>query len=106
MLEEMRKLCLAAVGAAAMTYDKTIELINDLVEKGKITVEEGKELSEELKKNIIVKAEAAKTKANDMKPLTKDNLQESIQKLNLATKSDIEDLKIKISELDKKVNNK
>ena len=39
MLEEMKKLCLAAVGAAAITYDKTIDIINDLVEKGKITVE-------------------------------------------------------------------
>ena len=56
MLEEMKKLCLAAVGAAAITYDKTIDIINDLVEKGKITVEEGKELSEELKKNITTKA--------------------------------------------------
>lgn len=53
MLEEMKKLCLAAVGAAAMTYDKAIEVINDLVQKGKITVEEGKELSEELKKKYI-----------------------------------------------------
>lgn len=104
MLEEMKKLCLAAVGAAAITYDKTIDIINDLVEKGKITVEEGKELSEELKRNISTKAEAAKNKAIDMKPLTKDGIQDVIENLNLATKSDIESLKIRINELEEKIN--
>lgn len=106
MLEEMKKLCLAAVGAASITYDKAIDIINDLVEKGKITVEEGKELSEELKRNIVIKAEAAKNKANDMKPLTKENMQDIIQNLNLATKSDIEVLKIRINVLEEKINNK
>ena len=104
MLEEMKKLCLAAVGAAAITYDKTIDIINDLVEKGKITEEEGKELSEELKRNISTKAEAAKNKAIDMKPLTKDGIQDVIENLNLATKSDIESLKIRINELEEKIN--
>ena len=104
MLEEMKKLCLAAVGAAAITYDKTIDIINDLVEKGKITVEEGKELSEELKKNITIKAEAAKNKAIDMKPLTKDSIQDVIENLNLATKNDIESLKLRINELEEKIN--
>ena len=106
MLEEMKKLCLAAVGAAAITYDKTIDIINVLVEKGKITVEEGKELSEELKKNITTKAEVAKNKAIDMKPLTKDSVQDVLENLNLATKSDIESLKIRINELEEKINNK
>lgn len=106
MLEEMKKLCLAAVGAASITYDKAIDIINDLVEKGKITVEEGKELSEELKRNIVIKAEAAKNKANDMKPLTKENMQDIIQNLNLATKSDIDALKIRINVLEEKINNK
>ncbi len=104
MFEEMKILCLAAVGAAAITYDKTIDIINDLVEKGKITVEEGKELSEELKRNISTKAEAAKNKAIDMKPLTKDGIQDVIENLNLATKSDIESLKIRINELEEKIN--
>lgn len=105
MLEEMKKLCLAAVGAAAITYDKTIEIIDNLVEKGKITVEEGKELSEELKRNISIKAEAAKNKASDMKPLTKDNIENIIENLNLVSKSDIEDLKIRINNIEEKINN-
>ena len=60
MLEEMKKLCLAAVGAAAI----------------------------------------------DMKPLTKDSVQDVLENLNLATKSDIESLKIRINELEEKINNK
>lgn len=106
MLEEIKKLCLAAVGVAAITYDKAIDIINDLVKKGKITVEEGRELSEELKRNLVIKAEAAKNKANDIKPLTKENMQDMIKNLNLATKSDIEDLKTRINFLEEKINNK
>lgn len=41
-----------------------------------------------------------------MKPLTKDSVQDVLENLNLATKSDIESLKIRINELEEKINNK
>lgn len=40
---------LAGVGAMAMTGEKTKELIDQLIEKGEITVDQGKQINSELK---------------------------------------------------------
>lgn len=50
--ENVKKLLLAGVGAAATTVEKSKEILDDLVEKGELTVEQGKALNEELKHNI------------------------------------------------------
>ena len=46
--DPIRQIFLAGVGALAMGAEKGQELIGQLVEKGKITVEEGKEMSQDL----------------------------------------------------------
>lgn len=50
--ESIKKLLLAGVGAAVTTAEKSKELLDDLVEKGALTVEQGKMINEELKHNI------------------------------------------------------
>ena len=50
--ESVKKLLLAGIGAAATTAEKSKELLDDMVEKGELTVEQGKALNEELKHNI------------------------------------------------------
>ena len=50
--ENVKKLLLAGVGAAATTVEKSKEILDDLVEKGELTVEQGKALNEKLKHNI------------------------------------------------------
>lgn len=49
MSDTARKVFLAGVGAVALTADKSAQLIDDLVKRGEITVEQGKALNEELK---------------------------------------------------------
>ena len=49
--EGIRKIFLAGVGAVATTGEAAKSLIDTLVEKGELTVEQGKALNEELKKN-------------------------------------------------------
>ena len=46
--EELKTLFLAGVGAAAVTAEKTKALVGELVEKGRLTVEQGRVLNEEL----------------------------------------------------------
>ena len=43
MMEEFKKIFLLGIGAASMTYEKSMEIINDMVKKGKLTLEEGAE---------------------------------------------------------------
>ena len=66
-----KKLTLAAIGAGAITYEKTSEILGHLVEKGEITVDQGKIINSELKHNVkesvtnqkeIVKEAAQKVK--------------------------------------------
>ena len=46
--DSFRKLFLAGVGAAAMTAEKSQEVVTEFVKKGELTVEQGKALNEEL----------------------------------------------------------
>ena len=50
--EGLRKVFLAGVGALATTYEKGSEIVNDLVKKGELTVEQGKALNEELRRTV------------------------------------------------------
>lgn len=50
--ENLRKLILAGVGIAAVTKEKGADVLNELVKKGELTIEQGKVLNEELKHNI------------------------------------------------------
>lgn len=50
--EGIRKLILAGIGAVAATKEKSEVILDELVKKGELTVEQGKVLNEELKHNI------------------------------------------------------
>lgn len=45
----LRSIMLAGIGAMAMTGEKAQELVGQLIEKGEITVDQGKELNNELR---------------------------------------------------------
>lgn len=47
-----KKLTLATIGAGVITYEKTSEILGHLVEKGEITVDQGKVINSELKHNV------------------------------------------------------
>ena len=46
--EGLKRLFLASVGAVAMGAEKSQEVVDDLVKKGELTVEQGKTLNQEL----------------------------------------------------------
>ena len=108
MVNDAKNLFLAGVGAAALTYEKATEVISQLVEKGKFTVEEGKELSEELKKNVKSSASDAKDAVvetiENIKPLTRDDLKTVLDNMNVATKADILQLQRAIERIEEKLN--
>lgn len=86
--ENVKKLLLAGVGAAATTVEKSKEILDDLVEKGELTVEQGKALNEELKHNI------KKTVEENVKNTEKaDSVEELDELLEKMTPEQIEALK-------------
>lgn len=78
--DSMKKILLAGIGAAATTAEKSKEILDDLVKKGELTVEQGKVLNEELKHNVkqTLKKE---TPAEDMGDILKNMTPEQIAQL-------------------------
>lgn len=87
--DELKKIILAGIGAAATTAEKSKEVVDQLVKKGELTVEQGKVLNEELKHNI---KEKLRTPANA------DEISKDLEKVS---KDDLAKLKAKIEELEK-----
>ena len=50
--DEMKKIVLAGIGAVASTVEISEQMIEKLVKKGELTVEQGKILNEELTRNV------------------------------------------------------
>lgn len=59
--EGLRKLILAGIGAVAATKEKSEVILDELVKKGELTVEQGKVLNEELKRDIKEKVKETVT---------------------------------------------
>ncbi len=76
--DSMKKIILAGIGAAAATADKSKEILDDLVKRGELTVEQGKVLNEELKHNV---KQAGKKKETDTEDLLKGLSPEQIAAL-------------------------
>jgi polyhydroxyalkanoate synthesis regulator phasin len=91
---------LAGVGAVATTYEKASEVVDELVQKGRLTVDEGKELSEELKRNFTTKATE---KINEIKSVNKESLEKVISELGYVKKEEIDKLKVRIEFLENKL---
>jgi polyhydroxyalkanoate synthesis regulator phasin len=93
--EELKKIFLAGVGAVAITAEKSKEVVDELVKKGELTVEQGKVLNEELKRNV-------KKKVRDVVSNPDDNLSELniINKLDQMSAEQLQAIKAKIAELE------
>jgi Uncharacterized conserved protein len=96
MIGDLKNLFLAGIGSAAYTYEKASKLIDEMVTRGKLTIDEGKELSEELKRNV-------KAKTEQYKPLTKEDMLELLNNMNLASKYDLQSINERLNKLEEKI---
>ena len=94
MQELIKSIFYLGAGAAFATKDKIEEIKNDLVEKGKMTQDEGKQFVDDLLK----KSENAR---DDMEKKVREVVTEQMDKMNIATKDDLADLQKQVQELRK-----
>ena len=85
-MNDLIKVLLGGIGLTAMTVDKADSFVKELVEKGRLTVEEGKELEQELKRQskeeaqeFLVKLDAKKS---SVEYATKDDVKRLEEKLD------------------------
>lgn len=87
-MDELKKIFLAGIGFTSTSVEKAEKLINEMVEKGRVTVQEGKELQAELTR-----------KATEAVPATKAEM----EALDFAKKEDVEALTAKVDALNEKL---
>ena len=85
-MNDLKKVLLAGIGWTAMTVDKADSFVKELVEKGRLTVEEGKELEQELKRQSKEEAQEFLAKLDAKKSsveyATKDDVKRLEEKLD------------------------
>ena len=85
-MDEKKKVLLAGIGLTAMTYDKAEKFVKELMDKGRLTLDEGKELQSELKRKSQAEAEGLlgqiKEKSQSLQYATKEDLQRLEGKLD------------------------
>lgn len=94
--EEMKKLVLLGIGAAALTVEKSKDLVDELVKKGELSIEQGKVLNEELKHHVRETIDDAKEVCAKQRI---EKLQEQVKKLS---KEELEVLKAAIAQQESK----
>ncbi|MBX4267475.1 phasin family protein [Clostridium estertheticum] len=100
MNNDIKNFFLAGLGSAAYTFEKATNLIDDFVQKGKLTLDEGKCLSEELKRTVKEKKEEEITLTKDKNTLTKEDMILLLKDMNFATKEDIENVNQRLKNLE------
>ena len=96
LLEVLRKVLLASIGAFALGLEEVEEFLNKLVERGEIAEQDAKKLVNEIKSKRKIDAKKAEDEINK-------RVEEVLDHMNVPTKSDIDALGKKITTLSKKV---
>lgn len=94
----LKNLILAGIGTVAYTYEKGAEMVDELVTKGELTINQGKQINEELKRKLGEK----KAEATGGKGITAEDLRDILADMNLATKEDLKELKERVARLENK----
>lgn len=93
MLDSIHKMFLVGMGLAAMTKEKIDEHIKELVEKGKLTEKEGREMADEMLKK-------SKQATEDLEKQVEKRVQQTLQKLQVPSKKEVEELAARIEKLE------
>lgn len=93
VVQKMKELGLLGVGVAALSAEKIGEIIDRLVDKGHLTVQEGKNLTEKL----------IRDKKAEVSEEGREKLEEILLEMNIAQQKDIDQLEEKIADLERKL---
>ncbi|MBM4332302.1 MAG: hypothetical protein FJ117_13980 [Deltaproteobacteria bacterium] len=94
MFEFIKRAIFIGAGLASMTAEKIEEVVEEIVKKGELSEKQGRELVQELKEKST---KAEKEFGEKIDKVVNDTL----QRLNIPTRKEIEELKAKIEQLEK-----
>jgi polyhydroxyalkanoate synthesis regulator phasin len=99
MMDLLKRGILTGIGIASLTKDKIEELAEKIIEESKLSEEEGRKLVENLLKQS---KEARKNLEEEVKKTVGD----ALEKLDVPSRKDLEDLKIRIERLENQMGTK
>ena len=96
MIDLIKKAVLTGMGVALLTKDKIDEFSRELIEKGKLTEQEGEKFVQEMRKRA--------EESRDALILQTDKIVEAtLHKMQLAKAADLEKLQVEIASLRKEI---
>jgi poly(hydroxyalkanoate) granule-associated protein len=98
-VEGLRKLLLASLGAVAMTRDEVEAFVNKLVERGELAQKDGEKLVKELRSRV----RESRPQVQKVGERVEQGVEEFLNRLNIPSKRDIDDLSAKIAQLSARV---
>lgn len=100
LLDAVRRVLMAGIGAVVLAQEEVEEFVNKLIDRGEIAEKDGRKLINEV-------VEKRKKKAQDTTHSAQDEVDKRLEgildRLNIPTKSDIDALNAKVTELTDKV---
>ena len=99
LFEGLRRLLLASIGAVAMTRDETETFVNKLVERGELAQKDG----EKLLKEVRARFREGRPQAQKVGERVEQGMEDFLNRLNIPSKRDIDELSAKIAQLSARV---
>jgi polyhydroxyalkanoate synthesis regulator phasin len=99
MLDFLKRTIWLGVGLAAMTAEKIEETVRGIVKKGHLSEKEGKEL-------IVDLVEKSKKARKDLGDRVEGMVQDTLKRLKIPTRKEVDELKARIEQLEKALEKK
>lgn len=99
LVDALRRLLLASIGAVALTRDEAESFINKLVERGELAQKDAEGLVRELQGRMRQRRSQVRNVGERME----SGVEELLNRLNIPSKRDIDDLSAKIAQLSARV---
>lgn len=99
MFDVLKKMIWLGAGLAVMTTEKIEETVAEIVKKGQLSEKEGKELVAEL-------VEKSKKAQKELKEKVEKIITEALQRLNIPTRKEVEELEARLERLEKQAEKK
>lgn len=96
ILESLRRVLLASIGAVALTKDEIAEFVEKLVARGEIAEQEARKLIAEI-------SEKRKKKAEEAQEMAAERIRKVLDKMDIPTRADLEELSRKVEALARKI---
>jgi poly(hydroxyalkanoate) granule-associated protein len=99
LVEGLRRLLLASIGAVALSRDETEMFLNKLVERGELAQKDAEKLLRELQNRVRQSRPQVGPQVEKIGARMEQGVEEFLNRLNIPSKRDIDELSAKIAQL-------